>query len=122
MLLAIRTKNSPRPCLRFFIQLIAVCALGSQVQPAQSAPAIQEGLRLELPDNGNLRVENLRGGVIVEVWNEKYVSITAISDKGEVSRSPAVVQRTDALLSIRIARAVAAEPVNLQLKVPATAH
>src|SRR5262249_18634789 len=66
---------------------------------ASTSAVPQEALKLELPENKNLRVENLRGGIIVEVWNESYVSVTAISDKGELSRSPAVVQRTDALLS-----------------------
>ena len=121
MFSAVPTTKSPRPCFKCFILLVALGALGF-FAPAHSATAIQEGLRLELPDNGNLRVENLRGGVIVEVWNERYVSVTAISDKGEVSRSPAVVQRTDTLLSVRVTRAVAALRINLQLKVPATAH
>jgi len=80
-------------------------------------------VRLELPDNGNLRVENLRGGVIADLWNENYVSVLAITDRGQVSRSPAVVQRTDTLLSVRVARGpVGAPRINLQLKIPASAH
>jgi len=79
-----------------------------------------EGLRFELPVNGNLRIENLRGGVIVESWAENFVSLTAISDSGQQSRSPAVIQRSDSLLSIRVARGP--QHINLQLRVPARAH
>src|SRR5215470_5185188 len=104
MFLAAPTTLAPRRRFKFFVQLFAVCALLVQASHEVSPSAIQEGLRLELPDNGNLRVENLRGGVIIEIWNERYVSVTAISDRGEVSRSPAVVRRTDTLLSVRVTR------------------
>ena len=124
MFLAVPTIKSSRPYLRFFVQLIAVWALlCSQIAFRNSAAAAQEGLRLELPDNGNLRVENLRGGVIINVWNEGYVSVSAISDRGELARSPAVVQRTDTLLAVRVTRGSATSSrINLQLKVPAAAH
>jgi Ca-activated chloride channel family protein len=82
-----------------------------------------EGLRFELPANGNLRVENLRGGVIAEVWKENYVSVVAITDSGRQSRSPAVIQRTESLLSIHVARGTAgAQRINLQLHIPVRAH
>jgi VWFA-related protein len=122
MFLAVPKTNSPRRRFKFFVQLFAVCALLFQAPHEVSPSAIQEGLRLELPDNGNLRVENLRGGVIIEIWNERYVSVTAISDKGEVRRSPAAVRRTDTLLSVRVTRTDAAARINLEMKVPATAH
>src|SRR5258708_5860220 len=63
-----------------------------------------EGLRFELPSNGNLRIENLRGGVIVEVWDQHYVSVSAVADNGQVSEMPATIDRTDSLLSIRVTR------------------
>src|ERR1043165_2314261 len=58
-------------------------------------------LHFELPANGNLRVENLRGAVIAEVWNENYVSVSAISDHGQAANVPPVVDRGETLLSIR---------------------
>lgn len=80
-------------------------------------------LRFELPRNGNLRIENLRGAVIAEVWKEDYVSVSAVADSGQASSLPAVVDRGDALLSIRLARgAKAAARINLELRVPARAH
>ena len=45
---------------------------------AQSAPGNAfEGIQIELPANGNIRVENQFGGVAAEVWKEKYVSVSA---------------------------------------------
>src|SRR6266550_387125 len=105
---------------------IALClSVVSQAHVLSPAPAVQsnDGLRLELPANGNLRIENLRGAVMAELWQENYVSVAAISDNGESSATPPVVDRGEALLSIRLARGPkAAAPVNLQLRVPARAH
>lgn len=104
--------------------LIAVLCFALIAPAATTIPPINlptpEGLRLELPANGNLRIENLRGGVIVELWPENYVSLEAITDSGRQSRSPAVVSRTDSLLSIRVARAP--QHINLELHIPARAH
>src|SRR2546427_3193269 len=104
---AVSRANSPHFSFpKFFVQLGLFLALIFQIQAIRSAtrPQSQEGVRLELPDNGNLRVENLHGGVIADLWNENYVSVLAITDSGQASRSPAVVQRTDTLLSVRVVR------------------
>src|SRR5438067_9690107 len=90
---------------------------------ASFTSAQNQTLRFELPANGNLRVENLRGAVIVEVWNEPYVSIAAVGDTGESVKSPAVIESSNSLLSIRVTRgAIGSAPVNLELRIPARAH
>jgi VWFA-related protein len=127
MLYAVPTDHSPNNSLRKLLCLVVgFCVIGLPLfGTARSAPNPQstEGLRLELPANGNLRVENLRGGVIAELWNEDYVSVSAITDSGQQSRSPAVVQRSDSLLSVRIARGPLGAPkINLELRIPARAH
>ncbi len=82
-----------------------------------------DALRFELPANGNLRVENWRGAVIAEVWNENYVSVSAISDNGQAVNVPPVVDRGETLLSIRLSRGtVNMSPVNLSLRVPTRTH
>src|SRR5437762_2685044 len=82
-----------------------------------------DALHFELPANGNLRVENLRGAVIAQVWNENYVSVSAISDNGQAANVPPLVDRGETLLSIRLSRRTAnTSPVNLELRVPARAH
>jgi len=104
--------------------LIALLCIALVAQAGPTAPPLHfqtsDGLRLELPANGNLRIENQRGGVIVELWAENYVSVAAITDSGQPSRSPAVIQLTESLLSIRVARGP--QRINLQLRVPARAH
>src|SRR5690349_21081315 len=80
------------------------------------------GVRLELPSNGNLRVENLRGAVIMEVGDESFVSVDAVAESGEQVASPAVVQSSGSLLSVRVARADKSPRVHLRLRVPAKTH
>ena len=123
---AVPTKRSPIFFSRkLFCLAVGFCvAFGTNVHAAGAAVLqSEEGLRFELPANGNLRVENLRGGVIVDLWSENYVSVSAITDSGRESRSAAVVQRSDSLLSVRVPRgAVGAARINLKLKIPARAH
>jgi|SRR5436190_2467250 len=102
-------------CALWLLALIA-CAART---PAQD----NSGLRFDLPANGNLRIENLRGAVIAEVWAESYVSVRAISDSGQRSTLSPVVERSDGLLSIRMARAAAGVPrTNLEVRVPSRSH
>lgn len=97
--------------------LLLVAGGGFNVASAQDS-----GVRTELPDNGNLRVENLRGGINLEVWNESYVSITAITN-GQLSRKAAIIERTDKLLSVRVAPASnSSEGVLLTVKIPTRTH
>src|ERR1051326_6361158 len=82
-----------------------------------------DALHFELPANGNLRVENLRGAVIAEVWNENYVSVSAVGDTGQTSSLPAIVHPGRTLLSIRLARgAQGGARINLELRIPARTH
>jgi len=100
-------------------------ALGLSFIPASaSVTSFQsnQSLRFELPSNGNLRVENLRGVVIAEVWSEPYVSIAAVTDTGEAIRSPAIIESSDRLLSVRVPRSPAKAPVNLELRIPERTH
>ncbi len=126
MFLAVSSERPLSPVKRTLGVVALICAVLAAQSPAPgSAPTFQasQDLRLEIPANGNLRVENLRGGVIAEVWDQNYVSVSAITDSGEHSRSPAVIQRTDTLLSLRVGRGpVGAQKLNLELRIPARAH
>ena len=118
--------TSLRDFLKKSIRLILILYLACFANGASTSSArsqSNESLHLELPANGNLRIENLRGGVITQVWNEDYVSVSAIFDSGQQSRSPAVMQRSDSLLSVRVARGPAGAPrINLELRIPARTH
>jgi VWFA-related protein len=93
------------------------------VSPSSTATQANGELRFELPSNGNIRIENFRGSVIAQVWQENYVSVSAVADSGEASRMPAIVDRGEGLLSIRLARAPKGSArINLELNVPERAH
>jgi VWFA-related protein len=94
------------------------------VSPSSGA-AIDDGVRADLPAGGELRIENRRGNVSVEVWNEKHVSVTARVEGKLPARSPVLIQRTESLLNIGVVRAsssrrAAAAParVDLILRIP----
>jgi VWFA-related protein len=120
---------------------------------APAGQARQEGtggageLKMILPASGELLVENRRGAVRIEVWEGPEVTLSAegavapsatatvtgrASSKGKrrppnksaAPRSPVRVERTDALLSIKVAAPVGANSgrVDLSLRVPAAAR
>ncbi|HEX7177560.1 MAG TPA: VWA domain-containing protein [Pyrinomonadaceae bacterium] len=90
------------------------------------------------PASGEVRVENQRGGVDVEVWDEAFVGVASSGvvvgeQKGRrVGRrrqpsSPVRVERSETLLSIHVPRAAgttasAAAPVDLKLRLPRSAR
>ena len=106
--------------------MLALAILFSFTLPARfvfhTQAQTNNSVRLELPANGNLRVENLRGAVIVEIGDEPFVSVAAVTESGERVKSPAVIQSSQSLLSIRIARADSAPHVHLALRVPRVTH
>ncbi|MDX6611558.1 MAG: Ca-activated chloride channel [Blastocatellia bacterium] len=105
-------------CSLIGLSILTFC-LGGNAGRAQES----EGVRADLPENGNLRVENLRGSVTIEVWNESYVSIAAISN-GQLSRTAAVIERTERLLSVRVATGASTDQpgVSLAVRMPARAR
>src|ERR1043166_101708 len=114
-------KTFPTPIFKKVLCALATLALASCGLIARAPQT--EGLRLELPANGNLRVENLRGGVLVEVWARNYVAVSATADNGQLSSTPPVVDRGDTLLSVRLARGPRTSArVNLQVHIPARTH
>jgi VWFA-related protein len=87
-------------------KLLSACLLFSAFcfLPLYFGLAADEGVRLELPANGALHIENWRGGIKLEVWGERFVSVTATIDGATPKSSPVVVKRTRRLLSISVAR------------------
>src|ERR1051326_6077953 len=102
-------RRTPPPPIREIAIWLELAMILSFVSPAlfvsETKAQTNTGVRLELPANGNLRVENLRGAVIMEVGDESFVSVAAIAETGEQVASPAVIQSSATLLSVRVARA-----------------
>ncbi|MGI9067774.1 MAG: VWA domain-containing protein [Pyrinomonadaceae bacterium] len=93
---------------------------------AQTAPGNAfEGIQIELPASGHVRVENQFGEVTAEVWKEKYVSVSAtIEGTMPFPRSPVLIGNTTQLLAIRIIRRPT-DPVGavkVSIKVPENAR
>jgi len=118
-----RTSSAP---IREIVVVLAIAMILSLVPSAPFVSSLKAqtdpGVKLDLPANGNLRVENLRGAVIMEVGDESFVSVAAIAETGEQVSSPAVIQSSASLLSVRVARADKSPPVHLRLRVPAKTH
>jgi VWFA-related protein len=93
---------------------------------AQNPPANAfDGVQIELPANGHVRVENQFGEVAAEVWKEKYVYVSAsIEGTKAFARSPVVISNTGQLLGIRIIRRPTdpAAAVKVTIKVPENAR
>jgi Ca-activated chloride channel homolog len=73
---------------------------------AQNGPSNAfEGVQIELPASGRMRIENQFGEVAAEVWQENYVSVSAtVEGTVPFSRSPVVIENRSPLLAIRIIR------------------
>jgi VWFA-related protein len=125
MLENLRRCTSPAPIreIAFVVAVVIFLSFACSVPFVFLTKAqTNSGVRLELPANGNLRVENLRGAVIMEVGAESFVSVTAVAGNGEQIASPAVIQSSASLLSVRVARADKSPRVHLTLRVPAKTH
>ena len=90
------------------------------------ATAAQDaGIKIDLPADGHIRIENQHGDIQTEVWNESYVLVSATSDESvSFKRSPVVIQNKNKLLLVSIVR-TPLDPVAtilLTVKVPASAQ
>jgi len=109
----------------FFPALLAVSC------PAQTATSdVYEGVQIEFPVNGQLRIENELGDVAAEIWKQKYVYVTtsegAASSKGSSvvieNRNPGFVVRVVRRPNVSGASGASLVPINLTIKIPESAH
>ena len=100
--------------LSIFITVLSVL---SQTLPTRP----DEGIQIDPPVGGRVRIENLFGEVQLEVWKEKYLSVSAITDPAiALVRSPVVIGNKLQVLGITVVRRrtdpVAA--IKLSVKIP----
>ncbi len=83
-------------------------------------------IRIDVPADARVRVENPFGAITATVWNEKYVSVAATIDGGAAAfrRSPIVIDNRNQLLLISVVRTPLDPPVGIALtvKLPAGVH
>lgn len=103
--------------------------MGVALLPAALSPllaqtpsnSVYQGIQIDAPVDGRIRIENQFGEIKVEVWKEKFVSVYAIIDpSASFARSPVVIENKPRLLAISIIRR-RSDPVaqiELAVKVP----
>lgn len=105
------------------VSALCLLVLLTPVGLAQTDSA--EGLRIEFPEGGHLRIENQFGEVSAEVWSERHVAVSAsVVGGAELTRSPVVIENRRQLVAINIVRRPT-DPVaviKLSIKIPASAH
>ncbi len=84
---------------------------------------LAQDIRADLPANGSLRIENRRGSVNVEVWDEQHVSVVVTFEGETPKSSPVIIRRTEQLLNVLVASGATSSAssirVNLALRIPA---
>ncbi|MBC8032472.1 MAG: VWA domain-containing protein [Pyrinomonadaceae bacterium] len=116
--------------MQFFIRILVGVAFFSafpafSVVSQTPSNSVYQGVQIDAPAGGQIRIENQYGEVRIEVWKEKYVSVSAFFDPGaSFVRSPVVIENRLRLLAISVVRRrndpVAA--IELAVKVPENAH
>ena len=93
--------------LSVWLFLSALCAFSVSASGQTSAAQAGTALRIDLPASGEVRIENRRGGITVEVGTEPFVSVAAESAAGGAVRgqSPVRLERSEELLKITVAQA-----------------
>jgi VWFA-related protein len=112
--------------LRLLAALVLSSAAAGVVSPvAPSVPQTEQGIRIDVAAQAQVRVENRFGAVRAEVWSEKFVLINAsIAGGATLKRSPVTIETRNQQLLISISRTPLdpAVPIDLNVKVPANAH
>ena len=81
-------------------------------------------IRIDLPAGGQLKVRNDFGNVSAEVWNNRFVAVSAIiggDGAQRFTRSPIIIDNRGSLISISVVRRPIdpVVPVHLKIKFPA---
>jgi Ca-activated chloride channel homolog len=85
-----------------------------------------EGIRIDVPADGRVHVENKFGDVNAEVWSKPYVTVAASLDEAgaRLRRSPILIDNRGKYLAISVFRAPTDPPavVHLTVKLPIASH
>ena len=83
-----------------------------------------EGIQIEFPDNGQLRVENQFGSVAAESWRQKYILVTTNEGPVTSRRTSVLIENKNQGFVIRVVRrpGAPAGPIDLTIKIPSSAR
>lgn len=101
---------------------------GSSLRYAQSTSDAYQGIQIEFPAGGQLRVENQWGAVAAEVWKQNYISVATNEGTATTKGASVVIEKKAGGYVVRVVprvvRPAAAPvvPINLNIKIPETAR
>jgi VWFA-related protein len=82
-------------------------------------------IRIDVPPDGIVKIDNRFGNVSAEVWNNRFVSVSAnVEGNARLSRSPILLDNRNSVLSISVVRSPLdpAVAVHLIVKIPDTSR
>ena len=85
---------------------------------------LDDDIRIDVPPDGRVHVENRFGDVTAEVWDKQYVSVSAVVTSGSLARSPILIDNKGKYLSISTVRLPlnSTVTIDLQIKIPPRAN
>jgi VWFA-related protein len=103
------SRTSARRTLFFaaLFALVVACASAARVSTRQTVGG-DDSVTVDLPATNEVRIENQRGGVDLEVWGEKYLAVASLSEDStptSTNESPVRLDRGDNLLTVSVAPA-----------------
>ena len=88
-----------------------------------------EGVQIEFPAGGQVRIENELGDVAAEIWKQKYIYVTTSDATASSRGSSVVIENRNQGFVIRVVRrpnsrasVTSLVPINLTIKIPESAH
>ncbi|HVG30043.1 MAG TPA: VWA domain-containing protein [Pyrinomonadaceae bacterium] len=102
--------------------LAAACAAAACVSTRQSGVGGGDSVTVDLPATNEVRIENQRGGVDLEVWGEKYLAVASLPEDPSApasGESPVQIDRGERLLTVSVAPATRARPAPVRPAGPA---
>ena len=113
------------PLLKRLVTVLFLPTLLTLTCFAQTATSdAYEGVQIEFPAGGQLRVENELGSVVAETWKQSYVYVTTNQAGAKAKLSSVVIENRNQGLVIRVVRRPGTEvaPIDLTIKLPETAR
>lgn len=105
----------------FLTLLVAFCPAEATSQTRY----IAQGIQIEFPAGGRLRIENELGEIAAEVWKEKQISVATTEGTAQTRGASVVIEKKPEGFVVRVVRrpvAAPAVPINLRIKIPETAR
>ena len=84
-----------------------------------------QGIQIEFPAGGQLRIENDLGEVAADVWTQKQISVATTEGNAQTRGASVVIEKKTEGFVVRVVRrpvAAPAVPINLAIKIPETAR